>query len=207
MDERDVFVLAEQALLKIVKQIRDDQWGVALPAWFQHAGKQHDVTLRQIIAYHAYDDSWVPDMLAGKTMDEAGKTKFDGDLLGESPKDSFSAIVDKACTAASELDDFDRVVHTSFGDYTAREYLWQITSFRGLRAHDIAKLIGADTKLSTSLVQGLWDEISPHAEEWRAIGVYPAPVSVPADASLQDRLLGITGREPDGPAADRAGIA
>ena len=46
-------------------------------------------------------------------------------------------------------------------------------------------------------MQGIWDEVSPHAEEWRAIGVYPAAVPVPEDAPLLDRLLGLTGRQPD----------
>ena len=57
-------------------------------------------------------------------------------------------------------------------------------------------MIGADTTLPDDLVQGLWEEISPHAEEWRAIGVFPAAVEVPDDAPLQERLLGFTGREP-----------
>ena len=48
------------------------------------------------------------------------------------------------------------------------------------------------------LVQGIWDEVSPHAEEWRAIGVFPAAVPVPDDAPLLQRLLGLTGRPPDG---------
>jgi len=74
------------------------------------------------VNYHAYDDSWVPDTLSGRTMDESGKTQFDGDLLGDDPKASFAAIADKACDAASQLDDLDRPVHLSFGDYTAREY-------------------------------------------------------------------------------------
>jgi hypothetical protein len=154
------------------------------------------VTLREIINYHAYDDAWVPDMLAGKTMDEAGKTKFDGDLLGENPPAGFGEIVDAACAAARALDDLDRIVHCSFGDFTAREYLWQINSFRGLRAHDIARVIGANTRLPNDLVQGLWDELSPHVEEWRAIGVYGPAVEVPGDADLQARLLGMTGRNP-----------
>ena len=46
------------------------------------------------------------------------------------------------------------------------------------------------------LVQALWDELSPHAEEWRQIGVFPAAVAVPEDAPLLDRLLGMTGRNP-----------
>jgi hypothetical protein len=57
-------------------------------------------------------------------------------------------------------------------------------------------VIGVDPNLPDELVQGLWAEISPHAEEWRAIGVFPPAVAVPDDAPLQDRLLGLTGRDP-----------
>jgi hypothetical protein len=195
MQEQDVFVLADHALRNVVNEIKPDQWDMEMPESFARRGGGK-VTLREIISYHAYDDAWVPDMLAGKTMDEAGKTKFDGDLLGEDPQASFGKIVDTACGAARALDDLDRIVHCSFGDFTAREYFWQINSFRGLRAHDIARVIGANTRLPKDLVQGLWDEVSPHAEEWRAIGVYGPAVEVPRDADLQARLLGLTGRNP-----------
>ncbi|MGH3578964.1 MAG: hypothetical protein ACRDU0_15605, partial [Mycobacterium sp.] len=134
----------------------------------------HAPTLREIVNYHAHDDAWVPDMLAGRTIEEAGKEKFDGDLLGDDAKTSFAAIVEAACLAAARLDDLDRTVHCSFGDFPAREYFWQINGFRGLRAHDIARVIGIDRTLPEDLVQGIWDETSPHAEEWRAIGVFPA---------------------------------
>ena len=38
------------------------------------------------------------------------------------------------------------------------------------------------------LVQGLWDEIAPEAEQWRQMGVFGAAVEVPESAPLQDRL-------------------
>jgi len=194
--EQDVFVLADQTLQKVVDSIREDQWDMELPVDFQRH-QSGRVTLREVINDHAHDDAWVPDMLAGKTMEEAGKAKFDGDLLGNEPKASFAAMVEKACAAASALDDPDRTVHCSFGDFPAREYFWQINDFRALRAHDTAKEIGADTRLPDDLVRGIWDEISPHAEEWREIGVFGPKVEVPANASRQDRLLGLTGRQPD----------
>jgi uncharacterized protein (TIGR03086 family) len=196
MREPDVFILADRALNHVVAQIKDAQWQMPMPPSFARRDSDHTPTLREIINYHAYDDSWVPDMLAGKTMDEAGKDNFAGDLLGDTPKPNFAAIVEKACAAAQALDDLERVVHCSFGDYPAREYLWQINSFRGLRAHDLARVIGVDPALPADLVPGLWDEISPHADEWRKIGIFPAAVPVPADAPLLDRLLGITGRDP-----------
>jgi uncharacterized protein (TIGR03086 family) len=195
LQEQEVFVLADQTLRQVVEAIKPEQWDMEMPEWFMHYGSR-PVTLREIVNRHAYDDAWVPDMLAGKTMDEAGKTKFDGDLLGEHPLENFSRYVDTACAAARALDDLDRTVHCSFGDFTAREYLWQINGFRGMRAHDIAVVIGSDSRLPDELVQGLWDEVSPVAEEWRAMGVFGPAVEVPADADLHARLLGLTGREP-----------
>ncbi|MGH3941867.1 MAG: hypothetical protein ACRDTG_25230 [Pseudonocardiaceae bacterium] len=198
MREAEVFVLADRSLNDVIQQIKDDQWDMAMPANFvMRTGRTgHVPTLREIVNYHAYDDAWVPDMLAGRTMDQVGRDKFAGDLLGDHPRAAFAELVDTACAASSQLDDPERIVHCSFGDFTAREYFWQINGFRGLRAHDLALVIGVEPHLCAELVQGLWDEISPHAEEWRAIGVFPAAVPVPESAPLLDRLLGLTGRPP-----------
>ncbi len=197
MAEPDTFVLADRALARVVVQIRPDQWDMVLPGTFATRSRPEPPSLRAVVSYHAYDDAWVPDVLAGRTMEEAGAGKFDGDLLGDDAVASFETIVERACAAASAVTDLDAVVHLSFGDYPVREYFWQINSFRALRAHDIAKEIGVDPALPDELVQGVWDEVSPHAEEWRSIGVFPAPVPVPGDAPLLDRLLGLTGRQPD----------
>jgi hypothetical protein len=196
LSEPDVFLLAEQVLLRVVQQISDDQWSMVMPANFTTRVRPEPPTLRELINYHAYDDAWVPDMLAGRTMTQAGPDKFDGDLLGHDPKGSFVAIVGTACAAADAVTNLDQVVHLSFGDYSVREYFWQINLFRGLRAHDIAKVIGVHAELPEDLVQGIWDEVSPQAEEWRAIGVFPTAVEVAASAPLLDRLLGLTGRDP-----------
>jgi uncharacterized protein (TIGR03086 family) len=196
VDEPAVFELANRTLNGVVGQIRDDQWAMEMPASFATRRTDAIPSLRQIIEYHAYDDAWVPDMVGGRTMEEVGKDKFDGDLLGEDPRASFARMAQAACVAVGAVTDLDATVHCSFGDYTVREYLWQINSFRGLRAHDIAEAIGVDSRLPDELVQGLWEEIGPHAEQWRAIGVFPAAVPVPDDAPLQDRLLGLTGRCP-----------
>ncbi len=197
MAEPDVFQMADRALSRLVARIAPEQWEIVLPANFTTRARPEPPSLRTLVNYHAYDDAWVPDMLAGLTMDEAGSDKFDGDLLGEDPGASFTAIVDRACAAAAAVTDLDATAHLSFGDYSVREYFWQINQFRALRTHDIACVIGVDPDLPADLVQGIWDEVSPRAEEWRTIGVYPAAVPVPDDAPLLHRLLGLTGRQPD----------
>ena len=196
MEEAEVFVLADRALAEVVAQIQPGQWDMAMPPTFVRRDRDAVPALREVINYHAYDDAWVPDMLAGRTMQEAGADKFDGDLLGDDPSANFEEIVERACTAAAAVRDLDAVAHLSFGDYSVREYFWQINQFRGLRAHDIAQVIGVEAALPAALVYGMWDEVSPHAEEWRTIGVFPAAVLVPHDAPLLDRLLGLTGRDP-----------
>jgi hypothetical protein len=200
MTEPDVFVLADQALNEVVAQIRPDQWEMSMPPEFQRRDADRTPTLREVVNYHAYDDAWVPDMLAGWTMDEIGRDAFTGDLLGHDPADSFAALVEKACQAARAVTDLEQTVHCSFGNYTVQEYFWQITMFRGLRAHDIARVIGIDYALPDALIEGLWAEISPRAEEWRLIGIFPPAVPVSEDAPLLNRLLGLTGRQSPGPA-------
>jgi uncharacterized protein (TIGR03086 family) len=190
--EQDVFILADQALLGVIEQIRDDQWDAVVPPKMT---RQPNSTLRQVINYHAYDDAWVPDVLAGKTIEEVGGA-HDGDLLGNEPKAAFARVVATAVDAVRAFTDLDKTVHLSYGDYPAREYLQHITYFRGGRVYDLARFIGADTTMPADLVQGLWDELVPQAEEWRKIGVLGPAVEVPADAPLQDRLLGLTGRDP-----------
>jgi uncharacterized protein (TIGR03086 family) len=192
MTEQEVFILADRALKTVVDQIRDDQWGLVVP---DDMTRESGTTLRELVDYHARDDAWVPDVLAGRTIEEVGD-KHAGDLLGDHPKLSFASIVETAVLAVGDFGDLDRTVHLTYGDWPAREYLKHITSFRGLRVHDIAKLIGADTTMPPDLVRGLWEILSPQAEEWRKLGVYGPAVPVPEDAPLQDRLLGLTGRRP-----------
>jgi hypothetical protein len=200
MDERKVFVLADRTLLGVVNRIRSDQWTMTMPADFQTRAADHPLTLAELINYHAYDDAWVPDMLAGRTMAEVGADEHRGNLLGDDPADHaghFTAYVEAACAAAESVEDLQATVHCSFGDFTVQQYFWQITMFRGLRAHDFAKVLGQDPRLPDELVSGIWAQVRPHAEEWRSYGIFPAAVPVPDDAPLQDRLLGLTGRQPD----------
>jgi uncharacterized protein (TIGR03086 family) len=196
MTEPQVYELALRTMTAVLKQVRPDQWDMPLPASFARRDATAVPTLREVVNYHAYNDAWAPDMLSGRTMTEVGIDKYSGDLLGDDPARSYAAIADEAARAALELDDLDRIVHCSFGDFKAREYLWQANYFAGVRAHDIGRAVGVDPRMPPELVEGLWEELSPNAVAWRAMGVFPPEVPVPADAPMLDRLLGMTGRDP-----------
>jgi hypothetical protein len=190
--EKDVFILSENALADVFDQIRPEQWSERKPEWFQ-AGRLGDATLREIVNYHAYDTAWVPEVLAGKTIVEVGDVY---EHLKTDSECDYRALSKLAVEAARNLAEPDGVVHLSYGDFPAREYLKHITSFRGFRVYDVAKWIGVDTTMPPALVQGMWDELEPDMDTWREMGVYGPEVVVASDATLQDRLLGRAGRDP-----------
>ncbi len=193
MDERKLFIAADAAIKDVIDQIREDQWGMGLPTWFFYRHDKSDTKLGDIINYHAFDEAWVPHTLAGETIEEVGD-RYDGDLLGEDAKSSYDALYSKATAAVAALKDLDQKVHLSYGEWPAREYLWHISTFRGLRSYEIAKLIGVDTTMPPELVQMLLEVIEPHQEEWRQIGVFGPALPVADNADDQTRLLAMTGR-------------
>jgi uncharacterized protein (TIGR03086 family) len=192
--EQRTYVLSEQALAEVIEHIPDGRWEELSPEWF-HTGPRGRHTLRAIVSHHAYDTAWVPDVLSGRTIAEVGDA-HDGDLLGTDPRSAYRRLSERAIAAAEALEDPERIVHLTYGDFPAREYLTHITSFRCFRAYDIARWMGASTDLPTELVQGMWDELLPHIEDWRRLGVFGPAVPVPEDAPLQDRLLALVGRDP-----------
>lgn len=195
MREQEVFVMADEALCDVVDRIGDDQWALGLPAWFKANSAQKDLDLRRIINYHAYDDAWVPDVLAGETMAQVG-SRHDGDLLGADPKAAFRAIAERAVEAVWALGDGDAPVHLSYGTYPAREYLQHITCFRGFRVHELSKLIGISPTMPDELVEGLMDVVAPNADEWRQLGVFGPALPVEAGADPRTTLLCLVGYEP-----------
>ena len=192
MTIQETFIAAEEALTAVVRQIKDDQWSMVMPANFNTRVKS-SLTLWEVISYHAYDDAWVPDTLSGKTIAEVGD-KYDGDLLGSDPRASWHRLMD-AAIAAVQACDLEKTVHLTYGDFPAKEYLRHIISFRGLRAVDIARAIGVSDRLPEELAQSMYDLFKPDAEAWRQMGVFKAETELPANPDIQAKLLCMTGRQ------------
>ncbi len=189
MKQRDLFLMADAALRDVIDMIERDQLGRPAPAEWS---RKPNPTLRDIIAAHAYDEAWVPDVLAGRTAAEVG-TRHDGDLLGEDPIASYDEINDVATDAATRELNPAAIVHLSYGDFSTAEYLEHITTYRAFQAWSIAKLIGLDYSLPEPLVEGLWETLVPQIDGWRAMGVFGPEVEVPAGSDRETQLLGKVG--------------
>lgn len=192
MTIQELFTRSNQELKKVINQITDSQWDVVMPA----GTTSKPATLHESVNYHSYDDAWVPDVLEGMTKAEVGD-QYEKILLTDKAYalNVYAEYNARAIERVRDYKDLDKVVHLSYGDFSAHDYLQHIISFRAFRCYDIAKLIGANTKLPDDLIQGLWDEFNPVIEDYRQMGVFPSAIEVPEDADLQTKLLALVGRE------------
>ena len=189
MTIQELFIASNQALRKVVDQITENQWDLAMPP----GTSTKPATLQDAVNYHTYDDAWVPDVLAGKTKEEVGDV-YEPLLTSTDVKVDYDRYNEQAIDAVRNFNDLSRMTHLSYGDFPARDYLQHIISFRAFRAYDIAKLIGVDTTMADGLVQALLEEFSPVIENYRKMNVFPPAIAVPDDAGPQAKLLGMVGR-------------
>jgi hypothetical protein len=194
--EAEVFLQADAAVVSVFQQVGTEDWDTMFPPMFDMPGADVPIPVRQMVNHHAYDNAWVPDMLAGRTMDEVGRDKFDGDLLGDDPYGNIARISQAATEAASEVTDREATVRCAYGDVPTWDYFWQLNIARSLTAHDLAVHIGVPCPLSEELSRAMYEGVVESAEMWRSIGIFRSPVTVSDDASWRDRYLALTGRRP-----------
>jgi uncharacterized protein (TIGR03086 family) len=189
MKQKELFLQADAALRSVIDRITPAQLALPSPAEWS---RTPDPTVRDIIADHARDEAWVPDVLAGRTIDEVGD-RYAGDLLGDDPVASYDRLNDLATAAVDSDLDPDKTVHLSYGDFPVTVYLEHISTYRAFQAWLIPKHLGIEYSLPAALVDELWEQVVPQIDDWRAMGVFGPEVDVPSGADRETQLLGKTG--------------
>jgi uncharacterized protein (TIGR03086 family) len=132
-------------------------------------------------------------VLGGKTIDEVGSV-YEGDNLGDDPVGAFDAAADAALAAVDDLGSLDDVVHLSFGDAPAREYLSQLFADHLIHGWDLARAIGAQGRLEPDLVDACATWYAEREAEYRKYGVVGPQILVAPGADAQEQLLARFGR-------------
>ena len=183
-DIRQRFERAQAHFGELVHQVKDDQWSDATPCT--------DWDVRALVNHLVYEARWCVPLLEGQTIEQVGD-RFEGDLLGDDPAGSYDAALAEASTAVREVD-LDRIVHLSFGDLPASEYLTQLTSDFVVHAWDLARGIGADDRIDPDMATFVYAAAEPMADMLAASGLFGERVQVADDADEQTKLLALFGR-------------
>jgi uncharacterized protein (TIGR03086 family) len=151
--------------------------------------------VRTLVNHVTVEQLWGPPLLAGRSVDDIGD-RLDGDQLGDDPVATWDAAVGAALIAFGAPGAIDRTVSLSRGSTPAIEYLWEMTVDALIHTWDLARGIGADDALDADLVAVAYERILPIAPSLQQSGLFAPPVPVPDDDPLQDRLIGLFGRQP-----------
>jgi hypothetical protein len=187
--EQRLFLAADAALREVIDQLKSADLDLAAPIdWTSDKSP----TLRGVLAAHTRDEAWVPDVVAGKTIEQTGDT-WKGDLLGDDPIGNYDRYNDLATAAVSRPLEDDQIAHLSYGDFPVGDYFEHTSYYRGFQAPLIAKLAGIPFAMSDDLIDLLWSAVEPQVEQLRAIHVFGPPVEVPDGSNREALLLGLTG--------------
>lgn len=184
MSPAEFFLRSDAALREVVDRLDPADFSASVPKeWGQHESP----TLLDILGRHAYDEAWIPDVIAGRAAAD-GDPFAHADLLGDDPITAYDALNDTA-TAAVQKGDIAETFRFTYGDYPAAEGFAHLATYRAFQAYSIAKHFGIPFHLSPELVDGFTEHVTPHADEWRQWGVFPPAIDPPADADDETRLL------------------
>lgn len=187
--EQKLFLASDAALREVIDQFTPATLALAVPAEWS---TNKTTTMQGLLANHAKDEAWVPDVIAGKTMEQVGDA-WKGDLLGDDPVGSYDTLNDLAAAAVSKPIADGQVAHLSYGDFPVGVFLQHTSYYRGFQAPLIAKVAGIPFAMSDDLVDMLWSSVEPDIDELRSIHVFGPPVEVPDGSNREALLLGMTG--------------
>src|ERR1700761_1375248 len=187
--EQRMFLAADAALREVIDQFTPVTLQLTVPAEWS---TNKTTSMLGLLANHAKDEAWVPDVIAGKTMDEVGDA-WKGDLLGDDPIGNYNKLNDLATAAVKKPIADGQIAHLSYGDFPVATFLEHTSYYRGFQAPLIAKLAGIPFHMTDDLIDMLWSSVEPQVDDLRKIHVFGPPVEPPDGADRQDLLLGMTG--------------
>jgi uncharacterized protein (TIGR03086 family) len=158
-----------------------------------------DWDVRALVAHVVDEHRWVAGLLGGRTIAEI-EPGLDADPLGDHAMGAWRRTTGESLAAVAALDDPQRIVHLSFGDVPAEEYLAQLTADHVIHTWDLARAIGADEHLDAELVAAVRSWFEPMEPLYRGAGAIGERAALPERASERSTLLAMFGRA-DGEAA------
>jgi uncharacterized protein (TIGR03086 family) len=165
---------------RILDNVTDDQWDDPTPCT--------EWNVRALVNHVVVEQLWTRPLLEGSTIDEVGD-RFDGDVLGDDPITRGRETSADAAGAADSHVPEGGIVHVSYGDIPAGEYVRQLSADHLIHGWDLAAATGQSRDLDPELVGDVAEWFAGQEEAYRSAGaVGPRPESGGEPAS--DLLAG-----------------
>ena len=185
-DLREVHARAALHFADLVAQVKPDQWQSPTPC--------HDWDVRALVDHVIRWNTLIPDFLEGRSVAEMDRP-FERDVLGAEPAIQARQSAQAAIQAFAAPGAMDRTVRHMIGDIPAAQALFLRMADNSIHGWDLARAIGADTRIDDVELAILYAFATEHRAEVRASGAFgAAEVEVPETADTQTKVLGMLGR-------------
>jgi uncharacterized protein (TIGR03086 family) len=184
MTATELYTYALDQATAVVVQLEPEQLGLPTP--------DSEWCVLDLLNHMLYEVAWAADIVAGVPYSEVGD-RYDGDLLGEDAIASWRRYAAQA-QAAVEQADPAVTVHLSYGDRRAEAYLWEAGNDQLIHAWDLGQAIGVSVVFDAVVAQALYAWALTRRSEFERSGLFAPPVTVPASANIQTKLLALEGR-------------
>jgi uncharacterized protein (TIGR03086 family) len=186
MNVPELYRRAGEDFGRLVQGTRDDQWSNPTPC--------SDWSVRELVNHVVSENLWAPPLMKGSRIEDVGD-RFNGDVLGDNPKNAWESAKVEAVDAVTSPGAMERTVHLSFGDVPGSEYALQLFADLLIHGWDLARGLGADDRLDPNLVTACSDWFAGVEEAYRDAGAIGERAEVSPDADLQTKLLAAFGRK------------
>ena len=119
-----------------------------------------------------------------------------GPLPPEGAEAAFAAASAQVLEAMNTPGVPEKTIEAGPNRMTAAQFLFFMFAEGMLHGWDLANATGQDTSMDDSLAGACFNVLESEIEGARQMGFFGPAVEVPAEASLRDKLLGLTGRQP-----------
>ena len=182
----ELYEAVSQGFAQAIRGVRADQMTNATPCseWNVQALLNHNINVTGVFQRL---------LTAGPP---AGAMEVSGPLPPEGPLAAFEAGAARVLEAAKSPGKLEEELDTPFGRMPAGQLL--MFPFMDMLLHrwDLSKGTDQATTMDSGLAEVCYKIFEPMADGLRPRGIFGPAVTVPISASMQDRLLGITGRNP-----------
>jgi uncharacterized protein (TIGR03086 family) len=189
MDNFDALDRAAAGFAETLERVGADQWSLDTP----NEGR----SVRQLVDHVVGGDRMALAILAGGTKEDGlaqfARSADDTDLVA-----AFAESRRQLAEAFAEPGALERTVaHPSMTMPGAQLLGFRISEY-ALHGWDLAQAIGAGSELDPDVAQAVWAVMSPMADFLPATGMFGAGASgsLPDDATIQHRVLDLSGRRP-----------
>ncbi|GGX51699.1 TIGR03086 family metal-binding protein [Streptomyces fructofermentans] len=114
--------------------------------------------------------------------------------------DAYAEQLDRAVAAWSDPSVWEGEVDFVGGAMPAPELASMIVKETAVHGWDVAAATGQEFHVSDATARIVFDVVDTHGELYRRYDGFAAPVAVPQDATVFQRALALSGRDPFGPA-------